>query len=72
MIIREATRNDVSAIAKVHVDTWRTTYRGIVPDRQFYAALGSNPIHEKELEIGGKSLIEVAYGWIDTKSLRGG
>jgi len=32
MLIREATHNDVPAIAKVHVDTWRTTYRGIVPD----------------------------------------
>jgi len=32
MLIREATHNDVPAMAKVHVDTWRTTYRGIVPD----------------------------------------
>ncbi|MBE9059507.1 GNAT family N-acetyltransferase [cf. Phormidesmis sp. LEGE 11477] len=32
MIVREAIRNDIPAIARVHVDTWRTTYRGIVPD----------------------------------------
>ena len=32
MIVREVTHNDIPAIAKVHVDTWRTTYRGIVPD----------------------------------------
>lgn len=32
MIIREATVNDAGGIARVHVDTWRTTYRGIVPD----------------------------------------
>jgi ribosomal protein S18 acetylase RimI-like enzyme len=32
MIVREATHSDVSAMARVHVDTWRTTYRGIVPD----------------------------------------
>lgn len=32
MIVREATHNDIPAIAKVHVDTWQTTYRGIVPD----------------------------------------
>lgn len=173
MIVREATYNDVPAIAKVHVDTWRTTYQGIVPDEylaslsyeqrangwyqilshtpedsyftyvvegepgeivgfagggrertgdplykgeltaiyiqqnhqgrgigcrlvqavaerlhlsgintmlvwvlvdnpacQFYAALGGKPVREKELEIGGKPLIEVAYGWIDTESLR--
>ena len=29
--IREATRADSSAIARVHVDTWRSTYGGIVP-----------------------------------------
>lgn len=174
MIVREATHNDVPAIAKVHVDTWRTTYRGIVPDEhlanlsyeqranvwyqilnqapedgnftyvaedevgevvgfsnggmertgdpvykgelvaiyilqnhqgkgigrhltrvvaerlhlsginsmlvwvladnsacQFYAALGGKLVHEKELEIAGKSLIEVAYGWKDTSNFRG-
>ena len=30
--IREAQVNDAAAIAKVHVDSWRTTYAGIVPD----------------------------------------
>lgn len=30
--IREATPADALAIAHVHVDAWRTTYRGIVPD----------------------------------------
>jgi hypothetical protein len=32
MIVRDATYEDVPAIARVHVDTWRTTYQGIVPD----------------------------------------
>ena len=32
MIIRRATLEDVKGIAKVHVDTWRTTYKGIIPD----------------------------------------
>ena len=32
MIIRQATPADAIAIAKVHVDTWRSTYRGIVSD----------------------------------------
>lgn len=173
MIIREATQSDVSAISRVHVDTWRTTYRGIVPDQhlanlsyerqangwyqilnlalengnftyiaedesseivgfanggiertsdsiyrgeltaiyirqsyqgkgigrglvrvvaqrlgqlginsmlvwvlvdnpacQFYAALGGKIVYEKELTMGGKPLIEVAYGWMDTENLR--
>lgn len=31
-MIREATAADAPAIARVHVESWRTTYRGIVPD----------------------------------------
>ncbi|HLK64012.1 MAG TPA: GNAT family N-acetyltransferase [Bryobacteraceae bacterium] len=31
-LIRSATQEDASAIAQVHVESWRTTYRGIVPD----------------------------------------
>lgn len=30
--IREARVEDAAGIAKVHVDSWRTTYAGIVPD----------------------------------------
>jgi ribosomal protein S18 acetylase RimI-like enzyme len=32
MIIRQATLADGPAIAKVRVDTWRTAYRGIIPE----------------------------------------
>lgn len=32
MKIRRAGINDALGIAKVHVDSWRTTYKGIVPD----------------------------------------
>lgn len=32
MLIRYATPADAAAIARIQVDTWRTTYRGIVPD----------------------------------------
>jgi GNAT superfamily N-acetyltransferase len=31
MLIREASPTDGAAIARVHVDSWRTTYAGIVP-----------------------------------------
>jgi ribosomal protein S18 acetylase RimI-like enzyme len=31
--IREAVPEDAGAIARVHVDSWRTTYRGILSDR---------------------------------------
>ena len=32
MIIRQAALEDAAKIARVHVDTWRTAYRGIVPE----------------------------------------
>jgi ribosomal protein S18 acetylase RimI-like enzyme len=32
MHIRPATLADAAAIARVHVDSWRTTYKGILPD----------------------------------------
>jgi GNAT superfamily N-acetyltransferase len=32
MQIREATMADVATLARVHVDSWRTTYKGILPD----------------------------------------
>lgn len=31
MIIRQANLNDAEDIAQVHVDSWRTTYKGIIP-----------------------------------------
>lgn len=33
MIIRKADPQDAVSIAKVHVDSWRTTYKGMIPDR---------------------------------------
>lgn len=38
MIIRPAREEDLPAIARVHVDTWRTTYAGLIPD-DFLASL---------------------------------
>jgi ribosomal protein S18 acetylase RimI-like enzyme len=32
VLIREATESDAAGVAKVQVDSWRTTYKGIVPD----------------------------------------
>ncbi len=32
MIIRAASEADSKGLAKVHVDSWKTTYRGLVPD----------------------------------------
>ena len=32
MVIREATPSDAPSMARIHVDTWRSTYRGIIQD----------------------------------------
>lgn len=39
------------------------------PARHFYAALGGQPVREKNIEIGGQTLVEVAYGWADISRL---
>jgi ribosomal protein S18 acetylase RimI-like enzyme len=35
VVIREAVPEDAKGVARVQVDTWRTTYRGMVPDEYF-------------------------------------
>jgi hypothetical protein len=32
IFIRKSRLTDVAAISKIHVDTWRTTYKGILLD----------------------------------------
>lgn len=39
------------------------------PYRKFYEALGGGAIAEKEIERGGESFVEVAYGWRDLDKL---
>jgi len=40
VLIRAATQDDAGSISQVHIESWRTTYRGIVPD-QFLADLNA-------------------------------
>jgi signal transduction histidine kinase len=44
ILIRPAMCDDAASIARVHVDSWRTTYRGIVPD----AHLASLSVTQRE------------------------
>ena len=41
IILREATASDARGIARVHVESWKTTYRGLIADEYidsiFYA-----------------------------------
>lgn len=40
------------------------------PACRFYERLGGRPITEKAVEIGGRALLDVAYGWPDLAALR--
>ena len=50
MIIREAKLEDAEAIARVHVDTWRTTYQGIIPE-SYIAKLSYQKRKERWIEM---------------------
>jgi L-amino acid N-acyltransferase YncA len=39
------------------------------PSAGFYAHLGGAPVLEKEIEIGGAQLTEIAFGWPDIRGL---
>lgn len=54
MTVREASLADVPMIARVHVDTWRTAYRGIIPEN-YLASLS----YEKR-EIGWVQILSSA------------
>lgn len=44
MIIRDATKNDAHGIAQVHVSSWQTSYKGIMPDK----AIAARPLEKRQ------------------------
>ncbi|MCL6580359.1 MAG: GNAT family N-acetyltransferase [Firmicutes bacterium] len=62
MVIRPATKADAAGIARVHIDTWRTTYRGIVPDERLDRAdyEAGRATWEKNVEQGEGRFVLVA------------
>jgi hypothetical protein len=67
--IRPAEVEDAAAIAMVHVASWRTAYQDIL--RRFYEALGGRSITQQQIERGGESYVEIAYGWSDLSEFDG-
>jgi|SRR5579862_894906 len=61
IIVRGAILEDAGAIAKVHVDSWRTTYKGIISD-SYLASLSYQQRENrwKDLLIEGRSFVFVA------------
>ena len=45
-LVRSAELDDATAIARVHVATWRSAYRGLLPD-EFLASLGLSHYEER-------------------------
>ena len=39
------------------------------PARKFYEALGAREIAQQQIERGGESYTEIAYGWSDLRGL---
>ncbi len=60
-MVRPATLNDATAIAQVHVSSWRSTYRGLLPD-DFLASLSDAGYTErwKRVIAEGTSRVYVA------------
>ncbi|MEJ8766353.1 GNAT family N-acetyltransferase [Oceanobacillus sp. HCA-5259] len=54
MKIRKANSVDATSIAKVHVDSWRTTYKGIIPDEFL-----NNLSYEQRTELWKENLARV-------------
>lgn len=51
-MVRPATLGDAAAIARVHVASWRSTYRGLLPE-DFLASLGEEPYTERWTRVIG-------------------
>ena len=51
--IRKASLKDATGIGKVHVDSWRTTYKGLISD-EFLAALS----YERRIQVWTESLAD--------------
>ncbi len=59
--IRQAELSDAEALARVHVDTWRTAYRGIMTDETLDAlCYDQRTAHWKKILTGGKAVTFVA------------
>jgi hypothetical protein len=57
--IRPAAIHDARAIAEVHVESYKSVYRGLFPE----ALLNGLSVEKRPTELGGQTFIEVEYGW---------
>ncbi|PFR26295.1 GNAT family N-acetyltransferase [Bacillus cereus] len=60
--IRRATENDIKGITKVHVDSWKTTYKGILSDEMIEATTYES--REKQWENIFKQVVGSEYRYV--------
>ncbi|CAG7645276.1 hypothetical protein PAESOLCIP111_04909 [Paenibacillus solanacearum] len=60
MRIRRAVYSDAADIAKVHIDSWKTTYRGIVPDAYIDKLSFDDRLNQWETALKSGQLVVVA------------
>jgi ribosomal protein S18 acetylase RimI-like enzyme len=60
MQIRKAILSDAAAISRVHVDSWRSTYRGIVPEPYLTSLSYEDRTKRWERDLDGGKLVFVA------------
>lgn|GEM_PF-5890417 len=53
--MREASLKDVPMIARVHVDTWRTTYHGIMPEEYLAQLSKEEVLNSMKLPTDGRT-----------------
>jgi FR47-like protein len=58
----------VKRLARAGIDSMLVWVLAANPSRRFYEALGGRQVCEKQIEIGGVMLDEIAYGWADVRS----
>ena len=64
---RQLFRAAASGLRQAGMASWLVWVLTGNPARKFYEAMGGQYLYEKEIEIGGKGLVEAAYGWKDTR-----
>ena len=81
MQIREATMAKVAAIARVHVESWRTTYKGLLPDdylanltyeqrESLWREILSRPVDHSLVYVAEDNTgMDGTYGWLDARPL---
>jgi GNAT superfamily N-acetyltransferase len=65
-------RAAVDGLREMNIDSMMVWVLKDNPTRKFYEHFGGMYLREKSIEIGGKQLVEVSYGWRELSRFQGG